>query len=139
MRVLTLTLCVLLISCAHEEPLPPVAPPPEDLSQWTIPELVQPPPEKPRLSPSRAPVGPSEKVFDYTPGHTYDVPVALQSPLDVILERGEVVRNIVGGDREKQDPGHEKAPRWQIVEGVDGEGETQRSHVFITVTDAGLS
>jgi hypothetical protein len=35
---------VLLLGCEKEVVLPPVPPPPEDLSTWSVPELVQPPP-----------------------------------------------------------------------------------------------
>src|SRR5438105_926489 len=101
-RSLGLVTCLLLISgCAPHAEVPlPVPPPPEDLSTWAVPELVQPP--------AAAPQGPvpgedkptvAEKVYPYTPGTPYTVQVPVGWPLDIVLERGEHVHNIVGGDR----------------------------------------
>jgi len=42
-----LAVLVALLGCEKEVQLPPVPPPPEDLSTWSVPELVQPPAEKP--------------------------------------------------------------------------------------------
>src|SRR6266568_2023575 len=100
---LVIALGVVLLGCAHEEPPPPpVPPPPEDLSTWTVPELVQPlKPEPPALSGAPVDAKPTaaEKVYPYAPGTPYQVQVPVGWPLDVVLEHGEQVRNIVGGDR----------------------------------------
>src|SRR5205807_10079557 len=94
-------LCLfLLLGCQHDVELPSVPLPPEDLSAWAVPELVQPP------TPAReAPVSPedtptaAEKIYSFTPGTTFAATVPMGWPLDIVLERGEQVRNIVGGDR----------------------------------------
>jgi type IV secretion system protein VirB9 len=150
----------LIVGCAKEEPPPPVPPPPEDLSTWAVPELVQPPP--PESVPEGVPTAEdkptgAEKVSPYTPGTVFAVQVALTSPLDLVLERGEHVRNIVSGDRAPSEPGPvlaqgevranvpSEAPaptqgkRWEIKEGASGLGDSLRSHVFITASEAGLS
>src|SRR6266851_1482206 len=143
---LTLLVCLLAVSCTHEEPPPPVPPPPEDLSTWTVPELVQPPrPEVSTSPPAETKPTAAEKVYAYTPGTPYQVQVPVGWPLDVLLEPGEQVRNIVGGDRSPGDippapkpgalapgevralvPGEAPAPesagarRWEVREGADG-------------------
>ena len=43
-----LCLCLLNGCQPSEEPVPPTIPPPEDLSTWTVPELVQPESTKPK-------------------------------------------------------------------------------------------
>jgi type IV secretion system protein VirB9 len=58
-------------------------------------------------------------------------------PLDIVLEAGEQVRQIVDGDRAPAE--HGQARRWQVHEGGDGVGDGLRPHVFVTVTEAGLS
>ena len=47
----------------------------------------------------KVPAGAAEKVYDYAPGVAVEVPVALGQPLDIVLEAGEQVRQIVDGDR----------------------------------------
>jgi type IV secretion system protein VirB9 len=117
----------------------PGGPPPEDLSTWTLPELVQ--PERTREAAlaraAKVPAGPAEKVYDYTPGVAVEVPVALGTPLDIVLEPGEQVRQIVDGDRGPKEEGQSR--RWEVREGVDGAGDGLRPHVFVTVADAGLT
>jgi P-type conjugative transfer protein TrbG len=129
--LLLLLLLAVLLGCAHEEPLPPVPPHPEDLSTWSVPELVQPTPEEP---PAPTPVAEkptsAEQVHTYTPGTTFAVTVPVDVPLDLVLERGEQVRNIVGGDRAPAEA--TQTPRWEVKEGADGNGETLRQHVFVT-------
>src|SRR6266851_5256047 len=145
---LTLVVWLLVVGCTHEAPPPPVPPPPEDLSTWTVPALVQPSkPEPPTLSAASgdAKPTPAEKVYPYAPGTPYQVQVPVGWPLDVVLEHGEQVRNIVGGDRSPGDippapklpamapgevralvPGEAPAPesagarRWEVKEGADG-------------------
>jgi type IV secretion system protein VirB9 len=100
--------------------------------------LVQPPPLVPQLPPqpdTKPPAG--EKVYDYTPGTTFAATVAMNWPLDIVLERGEQVRNIVGGDRSPAEGG--QASRWEVKEGAEGNGDTLRSHVFVTATQPGLT
>src|SRR6266581_701777 len=140
--------------CTHEEPPPSVPPPPEDLSTWAVPELVQPPQEQ-----TPAPVEPAsekptaaEKVYAFVPGTTFAVQVAIAAPLDLVLERGEQVRNIVGGDRAPSEglpalaqgevratvpseaPPTTNGRRWDVREGASGLGETLRSHIFIAAS-----
>jgi type IV secretion system protein VirB9 len=122
-----------------------VVPPPEDLSQWKVPTLVQaaaPVRKRPAL-PEAKPTA-AEKVHDYVPGATYTIPVALGAPLDIVLERGEKVRNVVDGDREPhgqgegQGQGAQAPRRWELKEGAEGRGDTERHHLFLTVTEAKL-
>ena len=61
---------IALLGCAAKEPeIPPVPPPPEDLSVWTLPELVQPPsmPEIPTHQGDDKPTA-AEKVYDFVRG-----------------------------------------------------------------------
>src|ERR1700704_290116 len=92
---------VALLGCEHQEPLPPVPAPPEDLSTWSVPELVQPetqpaPEALPPAAKEKASAG--EHIHDYSPSATYTVTVATSVPLDILLEPGEQVRNVIGGD-----------------------------------------
>src|SRR5262249_34749597 len=80
---------------------------------------------------------PAEQVFTYTPGITFAVKVPTNTPLDVVMERGEQVRNIVGGDRAPADSN--QTARWEVKEGADGEGESLRHHVFLTAANANLT
>ena len=143
MRILVLLLGVcLVLGCTHEEPPPPaVPPPPEDLSTWAVPELVQSPPAPPRVvavveSPPPKPTA-AEKVYPYAPGTTFALQVPTNTPLDLVLEKGEHVRNIGGGDRAPTDAQH--TARWEIKEGAEGIGDTLRPHVFITVGEEKLT
>src|SRR5215472_536914 len=100
MRYVVVLMLLLALGCVHEAPPAPVPPPPEDLSTWTVPEVVQPPAPLPTAPPlvQEKPTA-AEKVYAYTPGTPYTVPVPVGWPLDIVLERGEQVHNIVGGDR----------------------------------------
>ena len=57
--------------------------------------------------------------------------------IDVILQAGESVRNIVGGDRAPQVEG--QTARWEVKEGTEGTGEKIRQHVFLTAVTPGMS
>src|SRR6059058_6131207 len=96
MRWSCLVLLLLLLGCEHATDLPPVPPPPEDLSTWVVPELVQPPPPVPPDPVMVKEKGTAaERVYDFTPGATFAATVSVGWPLDIVLERGEQVRNIV--------------------------------------------
>src|SRR5215813_3686492 len=139
LRVAALVWIALLVACTQEAPAPPpVPPPPEDLSTWSVPELVQAPvPEPPAAAPLADKPSPAEQVLDYQPGGTYTVSVPLNMPLDVVLQAGEQVRNIIGGDRTPQLEG--QSARWEVKEGAEGQGETLRQHVFLTAVVPGLT
>ena len=140
MQYWSLILGVCLVAgCQGEPPPPPVVPMVEDLSTWSVPELVQ-PERRASASPQRVakvPAGAAEKVYDYAPGVAVEVPVALGQPLDIVLEAGEQVRQIVDGDRAPAEQG--QARRWEVKEGGDGVGDGIRPHVFVTVAEAGLT
>jgi type IV secretion system protein TrbG len=127
-----------LLGCEKTPAPPPVPPPPEDLSTWSVPELVQPPAEEP---PPPTPVAekptPAEHVYTFTPGTTFAVTVPVDVPLDLVLERGEQVRNIVGGDRAPAEA--TQTARGEVKEGADGSGETLRHHVFVTAAVPNLT
>jgi type IV secretion system protein VirB9 len=130
----------LLVSCQKEEPLPPVPPPPEDLSTWSVPELVQPPPPEAlpaQVAPPQEKTTPAEQVLDFAAGTTFRLTVPVGAPLDIVLQRGEQVRNIIGGDRAPVEPN--QTTRWEIKEGADGLGDTLRQHIFLTATTPGLT
>ena len=139
MHVWPLVLGVCLVTgCQTGEPLPPpVVPMAEDLSTWRVPELVQPERRARSARSPKVPAGAAEKVYDYAPGVAVEVPVALGQPLDIVLEAGEQVRQIVDGDRAPSEQG--QARRWEVKEGGDGLGEGLRPHVFVTVAEAGLT
>ena len=99
----TLVVCLLLAGGCQQgpPPEPPVGPPAEDLSHWTVPALIQPEEREPspqarKTAPRRATE--AEKVYDYVPGGVYKVAVALDAPLDLILEPGEKVQALIGSD-----------------------------------------
>lgn len=138
----TLVLCLVLAGCAMQEPAPvPVPPMPEDLSTWTAPEWVS---ETPVLTSSSAaavlvapepPKSANLKVYAWEPGKEYKVPVALGSPADIILEPGEIVHNIVGGDRQPLQEGD--APRWEVKEGKSASAQMPIAHVFLAASHVG--
>jgi type IV secretory pathway VirB9-like protein len=143
MYIVTLTLGVcLLAGCTlSEPPPPPTAPAAEDLSTWTVPEMVPapapprpkppPPPEKP------APPTPAEKVYKYVDGGVYTVPVSVGAYLAIVLPPGEQVRNATDGDLTPQGDGQHR--RWQFKEMHRGVGETQSAHLVVTVAEPGLT
>src|SRR5256886_14561886 len=140
MRWFVLSLLLLSLGCAaQEEPLPPVPPAPEDLSTWSVPELVQPPPPETPLHapPAQEKATPAEQILDFAPGTTFRLTVSVGAPLDLVLQRGEQVRNIIGGDRAPVEPN--QTTRWEIKEGADGQAETLRQHIFLSATTPGLT
>ena len=65
----SLVVLLLVMGCEHAAQPPIVPPPPEDLSTWSVPELVQPPaPPTPAPAEEKATAG--EKVYAFTPGST---------------------------------------------------------------------
>ena len=143
-RAMRWSLCLLVVCLVvgcqpHEEPLPPTAPPPEDLSTWTVPELVQPERQAPRdvaQQTAKLPAGASEKVYDYKPGVAVEALVPIGMPLDIVLEPGEQVRQIIDGDRAPAEQG--QARRWEVKEGGDGSGADLRPQSSIA-TIIGIS
>lgn len=119
-------------------PSPPVSPPLEDLSTWTVPDVVQPQklPVPPRRQQERKPTK-AEQVSLFTEGTPAVVPIAVGTPLDIAFEPGEDLLNVVGADRVPQEGG--QTPRWEVKRGADGQGETLRPHLFVTVTEPGLT
>ncbi|HKA53785.1 MAG TPA: TrbG/VirB9 family P-type conjugative transfer protein, partial [Candidatus Binatia bacterium] len=79
----------------------------------------------------------AEQVLDFTPGTTFTLTVGIGAPLDIMLQQGEQVRNIIGGDRGPVDTN--QTPPWEVKEGADGMGETLRHHLFLTATKAGMT
>ena len=134
---LVLGVCLVAGCQTGEPPPPPVVAMVEDLSTWSVPELVQPERRSMSARSPKVPAGAAEKVYDYAPGVAVEVPVALGQPLDIVLEAGELVRQIVDGDRAPAEQG--QARRWEVKEGGDGLGEGVRPHVFVTVAEAGLT
>jgi type IV secretion system protein TrbG len=129
---------LVLAGCApHEAPQPWVPPPPDDLSTWSAPSLVALPPV-PAPPPAPPPVreaAPNEILYDYQVSREYDVPVPLGWPTDVVLEPGEIVHNIVGGDRAPL--AESEPPRWEVKEGISESQYTPVQHVFFTATQVG--
>lgn len=168
--VLLIVPLVSVLGCAPHEAAPPLPPaPPEDLSTWTVPELVQPPASPPHASAlvDEKPTA-AEKVYTFAPGTPYTVLVPVGWPLDIVLERGEQVHNIVGGDRAPEttappsgDPTArlqtamaQAAPpppppsvpdatlgarRWEVREGKSGAGDTVQAHIFVAASEPGLT
>jgi type IV secretion system protein VirB9 len=103
----------------------------EDLSGWTAPtpvseEVVESPPV-----PERPPSA-YEKVLRYEEGQEYKLDVGMGRPLDILLEPGELLRNIAGPSFEGED-----AAPWIIKEGDSGAGTSARHHLFITANKPG--
>lgn len=131
----------LLAGCAGSQPAvkaPPVA---EDLSQagWSSP-VVTPPSEPPRpvAREPRTARSTRERVFAYVAGDVYTVSVPLGAPMDIVLQPGERIHNLVGGDRTTAPDGQEGSPPWEVKDGLSGAGAEARPHVFVTAAKAGL-
>jgi len=132
---------VCMVGCASTPEVvkaPPVA---EDLVGWTAPIAVDEPsaPDRPTLpvEPAEART-PREKVYVFEPGESQRIDVAVGTPLDIVLQPGEEIHNIVGGDREPADA-QDQMPRWEVRQGYSGAGKTGRPHVFLAVTKPGLT
>jgi type IV secretion system protein VirB9 len=119
--------------------------PPEDLSQWTVPALVQPETPHPiphTVHPVVRPATAAETVYKYAPGEVYKVPVALDAPLDLILEPGEKVQTLIGSDPKPIDPGQDPQQlkqRWEYKEGVAGLGDKASARIFLRAMEAGAT
>jgi type IV secretion system protein VirB9 len=139
MHWLVLSLLLLTLGCHKEEPLPPVPPSPEDLSTWSVPELVQPPPPEtpPPTAPVEKPPTTAEQLLDFAPGTTFRLTVPVEAPLDLVMQRGEEIRNIIGGDRAPVEPN--QTPLWEVKKGGSGLGETFQQHIFLSAAKAGLT
>lgn len=149
-------LAFLFMGCQHEELPPPVPPMVEDLSTWAVPELVELPPEEPLSSPLPEPVkekpSSAEKLLPFAPATSATVNVAVGVPLDIILEPGEQVRSLAAdsttveqevaaspdGDK-GQGQGRLSIGPWIVTEGADGQGDTLRHHIFLTVRKPGAT
>lgn len=138
-RLVCAVVCLLWLGCAaKEEPLPPLPPMSEDLSTWMVPELVQPPkqPLSPIMAKDRPPTK-EEQVVEYKPGVSTKVQVPTDGPLDILLQPGEEVRQIVGGEGDAApkdgEPASNTAPqiRWEQKVGKHGAGETVQDHIFL--------
>lgn len=132
-----LLVILLVAGCTPKAPPPVHVPPmPDDLSTWAAPERVELPPPAPVPTPPpvRA-AAPNEVLYDYEPSKEYVVEVPLGWPADVVLEPGEVVHNIVGGDRQPLQEG--ETPRWEVKEGVSESQYTPVQHVFLTASHVG--
>jgi type IV secretory pathway VirB9-like protein len=57
--------------------------------------------------------------------------------MDIVLEPGEELRNLVGGDRSPVEA--QETPPWQLKEGVSGTGPDATPHVFVTATKPGMT
>jgi len=130
---------LVVAGCAPKQPPVEQVPPyPEDLSQWQVPALVQPAKRPGPLAPvaEHKPTA-AEKVYDYAPGETYTATVSVGFPLDIIFERGEVVRSQAGGDPEPVEQGQERK-RWELKPGAHGRDGTMQEHLFIQANEVGL-
>jgi type IV secretory pathway VirB9-like protein len=137
--LLLLIVLLLLWGCTQQAPAPAPAPPaPEDLSTWAVPELVQPARPLPEVlkTVERKPTA-AEKVYDFAPGGTYQAPVMVGFPLDLLLGHDEEIRNYSGGDPELIAEG-QQATRWEVKLGVSGKDTTAAQHMFIRATEPGL-
>lgn len=137
-RLAVVCLLGVLLGCAKPEVPIPVPPAPDDLSTWSAPTPWTPPrlPEAPKPVPPR-PAAPNEQVYAYEVSKEYEVPVPLGVPADVILEAGEVVHTIVGGDRTPLPEG--EGPRWEVKEGMSESQYGSTPHVFLSASQPGLT
>jgi type IV secretion system protein TrbG len=139
-RVLSLiAVSALVVGCASQPPMvkaPPVA---EDLTSWSAPVAAEAPAVAPAI-PVEPPEArsPREKVYAYVGGEVYAITVPMGAPLDIMLQPGERIHNLVGGDRTPTADAQDASPPWEVKEGLSGAGITARAHVFVAVTKPGL-
>ena len=153
MQTRALTLVVYLLLLGGCQPTPPPSPPWLPLLRtcrtgrfpcWSATAGPSPPRERgPR------PGTETEKVYEYAPGQVYKVTVALDAPLDVILEAGEKVQTVLDSDPkpivqgppppEQGTPKPEVRARWEYKEAVDGVGERARPHLLIRALEEGAA
>jgi type IV secretion system protein TrbG len=139
MRHAWMFLALCLIGCASTPEMvkaPPVA---EDLVGWSVPTAVAEDPVVPE-APVGSPVASSskERVLAYQPGESYKVDVGVGVPMDIVLQPGEEIHNIVGGDRAPSE-GQDNTPRWEVQQGYSGVGKTGQPHVFLAASRPGLT
>src|SRR5262249_2253422 len=122
---------------------------PEDLSQGTVPGLIQltppqgPPPQPPKEKPPTA----AEHILGCEPGSPSTLTVPVGGPPHLLHQHGEPYTNLVRtahkrGLQNTQPVEHapaEPPTKWQVSEGADGIGETLRHHVFLLADTAGLT
>jgi len=100
-----------------------------------MPEVVQEAPAEPAVVVPPRPAGPNERVFRYHPGVEYRINVQLGWPVNIMMEPGEVIHNIVGGDRAPLQEG--EAPRWEVKEGKSESASTPIAHIFVAASHTG--
>jgi type IV secretion system protein TrbG len=131
-----LSVCLLVAGCASKAPMvkaPPVA---EDLASWSTPAVEEPPaPSRPAEPPEAR--SPREKVYEYVAGDVYAITVALGAPLNIQLQPGERIHDLVDGDR-RPVADLQAPPDWEVKEGRSGAGDRMRPHIFVSVTKPGL-
>jgi len=101
----SLVVLLLVMGCEYAAKPPVASPPPEDLSTWSVPELVQ-PPAPPTPAPADDKLLPGEKVYAFAPGTTFTATVPMGWPLDILLERANRCATLWGATATRQ-----KAPR----------------------------
>jgi len=107
---------------------------PEDLSGFhEVQVLRERRPRPPVQAPEDPPIGPNEIVRSYQRGEEYPAEVGLGTPLNIVLQAGEGVLNVVGGDRSPVEQG--ETPPWQVESTTP---ENRVPHVWVTVSRAGL-
>lgn len=147
-RLFALVVCLVAGCTLGDPPPPPTVPPgPDDLSTWGTPELVSELSRRPKMErqpPWDHKPTPAEKVYAYTPGGTYAVPVGVGAPLDIVFAPGEAVHNAIDGDRrpilegQGAGAGPHSSTRWGFEVGKSGTGDTKRGHIFVLVFEPGL-
>jgi type IV secretion system protein TrbG len=131
--------CLCLVGCASTPEVVKAPPLAEDLLGWSTPTLVAEEPVAPE-DPVGSPMASSAKarVLPYKPGESYKVDVGVGVPLDIVLQAGEEIHNIVGGDRTPAD-GQDNTPRWEVQQGYSGLGKSGQPHVFLAATGPALT
>jgi type IV secretion system protein VirB9 len=138
MRIATLSSILLLAAGCATTQIPLTTPPmPDDLSTrddpatWSAPVVA---PPAPVPAPEDAPHTAEERLPLFEDGKEYRLAVAPGWPLTIVLEPGEQITSIVGGDRPVLL--EQEQPPWDVKHSPQN---TPRQHVFVTVTKPGLS